>query len=253
MAKGHGAKGLAHLADFLDSHGVLRVPIRKLRRQRRARRRHAHRYEVGGYWGELGKLQLDFLTSQGLEPTSRFLDVGCGTLRAGVHLADYLDPGNYYGIDIDEQLLTTGYTLELSAEQRQKVPRDHLRCTDRFDVDFGVQFDQAIAQSVFTHISFNDIRLCLYRVARHMKIGGKFFVTFVEAPPDFPLDGVLYQERERSSSTRGPRKRYTERNPFWYWPGDLEWAASFAPWRFRYVGDWGHPRNQKMVELIRTP
>jgi SAM-dependent methyltransferase len=197
---------------------------------------------VGGYWDRVGKLQLEFLIANGLEPGARFLDLGCGSLRAGIHLVDYLESGNYYGIDIDEELLTAGYTLELSPEQRLKLPRDHLRRTDRFDVDFGVSFDHAIAQSVFTHLPLNHIRLCLYRVAAHMNVGGKFFVTFREAPPDFPLDGVL---------RRGKGTRYTERDPFWYWRSDIEWAASFAPWRFRYIGDWGHPRNQHMVELVR--
>jgi SAM-dependent methyltransferase len=213
-------------------------------KRRRQAKRVDHRMRVGGYWERVGKLQLEFLVAHGLEPSGRFLDVGCGALRAGVHLVDYLDAGNYYGIDVSKELLNAGYNLELSPEQREKLPRDHLRRTNRFNVDFGVQFDRAIATSVFTHLSLNHIRLCMYRVAGQMNVGGKFFFTFREAPPDFPLDGVLRE---------GKGARYTERDGFWYWPGDLEWAASFSPWEFRYVGDWGHPRNQKMVELERTP
>lgn len=215
---------------------------------RRAARRlsgHGSRNVVGGYWEKLGRLQLDFLVAQGLEPGARFLDVGCGALRAGTRLVDYLDAGNYYGIDINEKVLEDGYTRELSEEQRKKLPRENLRVTNRFDVDFGVQFDAAIAQSVFTHISLNSIRLCLYRVAPQMKVGGRFFVTFSEAPADFPIDGRLYEDEKRPT-------RYNERNPFWYWRSDMEWAASFSPWQFRYIGDWGHPRGQKMVELTRT-
>jgi SAM-dependent methyltransferase len=206
--------------------------------------RGAHRTFVGGYWQRLGKLQLEFLISHKLEPNAVFIDVGCGALRAGIHIVDYLEAGNYYGIDINKRLLEIGYEVELPEELRAKLPREHLRCTDRFDVDFGVEFDMGIAHSVFTHISLNDIRLCLYRVAAHMKVGGKFFATFAEAPGDFPLDGILHAGTKR-------RKRFTEQNPYWYWPGDLEWAASFAPWRFRYLGEWGHPRDQKMAEFLR--
>lgn len=190
----------------------------------------------------MGQLQLDFLVTQGLEPGHRLLDVACGALRAGIRFVDYLDPGNYYGIDINESLLEAGYGMELTDELRGKLPRDHLRTTDRFECDFGVEFDFALAQSLFTHVALNDIRLCLYRVAPQMKVGGRFFATFFEAPADFPLDGV----RE------GKRGKHTERNPFWYWARDLEWAASFAPWRYRYIGDWEHPRNQRMVEFVRT-
>jgi SAM-dependent methyltransferase len=213
---------------------------------RRLRRR-THRNTAGGHWERLGRLQLDFLISQGLRPDARFLDVGCGALRAGIRLVDYLDAGNYNGIDISPGMLEAGYEVELPKELRPKLPREHLRCTNRFDVDFGVQFDAAIAQSVFTHNHLNYIRLCLYRLALQMKVGGKFFATFSEAPAEFPLDGVLYKDVKRKES------RYSERNPFWYQPRDLEWAAGFSPWRFRYIGDWGHPRDQKMVEFLRTP
>ncbi len=199
-----------------------------------------HRRRAGGLWGRMGKLQLDFMVAHGLRPGARLLDVGCGPLRAGIHFVDYLDPGNYYGIDVNESLLDIGYDIELPPALRSKLPREHLRCTDRFDCDFGISFDFAIAQSLFTHIPLNDIRLCLYRVARVLKVGGSFFATFFEAPPGFPLDGVLGKDV------------YSERNPFWYWPGDLEWAASVAPWRFRYIGDWRHPRDQRMAEFVRT-
>ena len=204
-----------------------------------------HRERAGGLWEELGRLQLDFMVSQGLEPSSRLLDVGCGPLRAGIRFVDYLEPGNYYGVDVNASLLDAGYEVELPDHLREKIPRDHLRATDRFDCDFGVEFDFAIAQSLFTHISLSHVRLCLYRVAARMRPGGRLFATFFEAPTQFPLDGVLDGDHPRR------KDKFTERNPFWYWPGDLEWAASFAPLEFRYIGDWNHPRSQKMAEFRR--
>lgn len=206
----------------------------------------AHRRRAGGLWKQMGKLQLEFAIEHGLQRKSRVLDVGCGPLRAGIHFVRYLAPGNYYGIDVNESLLEAGYDLELPEKLRAKLPREHLRATDRFDCDFGVQFDVAIAQSLFTHLDLNHIRLCLYRVAPHMKVGGRFFATFFEAPADYPLDGVI------DEGVEDKRSKATDRNPFWYWPSDLEWAASFSSWRFRYIGDWGHPRDQKMVEFVRT-
>jgi SAM-dependent methyltransferase len=225
---------------FLYAKRAKRLTARQLQRG-------GHRGRVGGLWERAGKLQLDFMIEQGLRPDARFLDVACGALRAGIHFVDYLNPGNYYGIDINESLLEAGYEIEMPGHLRAKLPREHLRCTNRFDCDFGIEFDAAIAHSLFTHLPLNDIRLCLYRVAAHMKIGGRFFATIFEAPADFPLDGVLHEETKRK------RAQYTERNDFWYWPGDLEWAARFSPWRFRYIGDWGHPRDQKMIEFVRIP
>lgn len=197
-----------------------------------------HRAHVGGMWDKMGKLQLDFLVAQGLKPEHRFLDVGCGSLRAGVHLVDYLEPGNYYGIDISAEVIRAGYDHELTDEQRTRLPASNLRVTDRFDGDFNVPFDMAIAQSVFTHVSLNHIRLCLYRVAKVMAPGGRFYATFNERPRKFPLDG-----------TKG--KRYTERNVYWQYRADLRWASSFAPWKFTYIGDWGHERGQRMACFTR--
>ncbi len=209
-------------------------------------RRGKHRRLIAGNWKQMGQRQLDYMQGVGLEPQHLLLDVACGPLRAGIRFVDYLEPGNYYGIDINQSLLDVGYDKEMPDELREKLPRDHLRATQRFDVDFGVEFDYAIAQSLFTHISLNDIRLCLARVAKVLKPGCSFYATFFEAPPDFPVDGVI------DEGLANNRARYGERNPFWYWAGDLEWAASFSPWEFRYIGDWGHPRGQQMVEFVRS-
>lgn len=199
-----------------------------------------HRSAVGGKWDEMGRVQLDFLKAQGLTPSMRFLDVGCGSLRAGRLLVPYLDPGHYYGVDIAAEIIEAGYEDELDDESRARLPLSNLRMTDRFDCDFGVEFDMAIAQSLFTHVSLNHIRLCLYRVAKVMRPGAKLYATFSEKPRDYPLDGMW-------------GRAYTERNVFWYYRRDLRWAAERTPLEFRYIGEWGHGRNQKMVEYTRLP
>jgi SAM-dependent methyltransferase len=204
-----------------------------------ARRR--HRQRIGRMWAVVGPMQRVFLVEQGLAPAHRLLDVGCGPLRAGIHLVEYLAPAHYYGIDINATLLDAGYEHELPAHLRERLPRDHLRVTDRFDCDFGVPFDYAIAQSVFTHVSLNDIRLCVYRVSRQLTPEGRFFATFFEAPRGHPLDQPLNGGR-----------RWTERNAFFYYRQDLEWAAWSAGCKMRYIGDWGHPRGQRMVEFRRA-
>src|SRR5205807_6035012 len=59
-----------------------------------------HRAIVGGAWEEIGRLQFEFLTGNGLKPHHRLLDVGCGALRGGLHFIRYLDEGNYVGVDL---------------------------------------------------------------------------------------------------------------------------------------------------------
>src|SRR4051812_7497301 len=200
-----------------------------------------HRSFIGGHWDTHGKHQVEFLLAHGLKPEHRFVDIGCGCFRAGRYLIDHLDPGHYYGVDANLGLLEAGYEFELSDEQREKFPVSNVRANDRFNVDFGVKFDMAIAQSVFTHVSLNHVRLCLYRVAAVMNPGGKFYATFYEQPARTPLDKLK----------PGGRYMFTERNPYWYYRSDMKWAATIGPWSFRYIGNWDHPNGQMMVEFTR--
>src|SRR4051812_45552136 len=203
----------------------------------------AHRQFIGGVWDSHGQRQLDFLISQGLQPHHRVLDIGCGCFRAGRLFVGYLEPGHYYGVDANHSLMQAGYDVELTDEQRAKLPVENLRANDRFDVDFGVPVDYAMAQSVFTHVSLNHIRLCLFRAAKAVKPGGSFFATFFERGTTTAIDTVL--------NAANAKPFFTEKNVFWYYRGDLEWAAQFSPWKVKYIGDWGHPKNQRMMQFIR--
>ncbi len=200
-----------------------------------------HRGKVGRAWSHTGQLQQDFLVAQGMAPTSKVLDVGCGALRAGIVIAQYLEPRGYYGIDVNESLIRAALQHELPlAGLEDRVPAENLRVTDRFECDFGVAFDFAIAQSVFTHLPLNHIRLCLYQLSLVMAPGGRFYATFFEAPASTPYDRRVQQV---------VRKTWPERDPYHYRRADLVWAAeTVADWNVRYIGDWGHRRGQRMIE-----
>jgi SAM-dependent methyltransferase len=200
-----------------------------------------HRDLVGGQWDVVGKHQSDYLISQGLMPHHTFLDVGCGSLRGGIHFVEYLDAGNYYGIDHSLDLMMAGWEHELPVEHRPKLPKENLLANGAFRVgDFGQTFDYALAQSLFTHIGLSQIRLCFCRVAQALKPGGKFYVTFFEEPEGTPIDAAGGQGKLRSF-----------RNPYWNFASDLEWASSFAPLEYEYIGDWNHPANQKIALFTR--
>jgi SAM-dependent methyltransferase len=205
-----------------------------------------HRDLVGGLWNEVGTLQLDFLRARGLAPRHKLLDVGCGALRGGVHFAGYLDPGNYFGVDISQELLDAGYDIELAAAGLQdRVPRQNLLCTGEFDVSaFGERFDVALAQSLFTHLSLNRIRQCLERLAPMMTPGGVFYATFFERPEGRPASEAIRHEP-------GGIVTFGERDPYHYSVADFEHAARNLPWLVSRIGDWGHPRAQRMLAFTR--
>lgn len=207
--------------------------------QRAMLRQRDHRAAIGGLWDEVGQLQLDFLVEQGLEPQHVFLDVGCGSLRAGVKLIPYLDPGNYWGMDINSSLLDAGWEKEIlprGLETRQ--PSNQIIALKDFEFDqLSARFDYAIATSVFTHLSFNRIRRCLTKLAPQMSEGGKFFATFFEGGADL-------EEPLRHSP--GDVVTHSHMDPFHYSRSDAEIMAA-GLWDVDWIGGWNHPRDQQMV------
>ncbi len=82
--------------------------IRRLFRSKKAStERHSHVGAPEG-WELKRRFQIDFLKKQGLKPEHYLLDIGCGTLRGGIPIIDYLDKGHYYGIEVRDFVLDEG-------------------------------------------------------------------------------------------------------------------------------------------------
>jgi SAM-dependent methyltransferase len=190
---------------------------------------------VGGLWDEIGQLQFDFLKAKGLLPHHNLLDIGCGCLRAGVKIVPYLNDGHYYGLDINASLLEAG-KVELANAGIEKTV--NLLVDDSFNASqFGVKFDFAIAQSVFTHIHANLITHCLAQVRKVLRPDGKFFATFFEAPYPAHIEPV--------NQVLGPS--FIDHDPFHYSFEELKSLARFAGLKATYINNFDHPRGQKMI------
>ncbi len=201
-----------------------------------------HHPIVAGVWDETGALQFSFLTAEGLARDHRLLDIGCGCLRGGLYFVDYLDAGNYFGVDLNENLLEVGYRVELArARLTEKLPRDHLRQIEGFDFSIlDAEFDTAIAFSVFTHVSLNAVRTCLERLAPKMKAGGKFYATIFERPPGRPSHATITHPPTGIST-------YGDKSPYHHSIADLRHILAGLPWTIHPMGEFGHPRGQRMV------
>jgi SAM-dependent methyltransferase len=205
-----------------------------------------HREMVGGMWEELGPLQLEFLQRQGLTPQSRLLDVGCGCLRGGVHFVRFLEPGRYYGIDANASLIRAGLEQELPrAGLEGRLAADHLLVNNAFEcARFGVTFDYALAQSVFTHLPVAQIGGALRELAACVRPGGRFYATFFEARGATVPASIPHE--------RGGITSFRDQDPFHYRFRDLAGLCAGLPWNPVYLGDWGHPRDQRMIRFERT-
>jgi SAM-dependent methyltransferase len=58
---------------------------------------------------ERARQVVDGWLTWGIRPSDTVVDYGCGTLRLGRLLIEFLEPGHYIGLDLDQRILTTGH------------------------------------------------------------------------------------------------------------------------------------------------
>jgi SAM-dependent methyltransferase len=195
-------------------------------------RRWGHRAYVGGpdpeAWYGIGKHQYHYLVAQGLRPQHRFLDIACGALRLGQYLIPFLEEGHYFGLDGEEVLVQAALEHELlPAVVSVKKPRFSFNYD--FNFDFVESFDYAIAQSLFTHLTIEDIVKCFANLKPKANRDSTFYFTYFE--------GKSSENPTESHANRGWR----------YSVEELRQAAEGAGWKMTNIGDWGHQRGQKIA------
>jgi SAM-dependent methyltransferase len=196
-----------------------------------------HRQFVGGAWEEIGLLQFEYLQQQGLRPEHFLLDVGCGALRGGIHFARYLEESHYCGIDINASLIEAGRRELSDAGLDHKRPQLAVSRSFEFGL-FERLFDFALAQSVFTHLPFNHIIRCLIEMRSVLKHDGTFYATYFEAPESGHLAEIMHPG--------GALSHYDQDAYHQSWE-EIQWMAGVSRLNVRRIGDWQHPRNQRML------
>ncbi len=124
-------------------------------------------------WEMKRAFQITYLKSVGLKPGHWFLDIGCGTLRGGIPIIEYLEPGRYHGIEVREDVLAEGRKELEEAGLAGKAPV-LTPVKDLGTMDLGRKFDHAWAFSVLLHMPDDVMRATLGLVSRHLAPGGVF-------------------------------------------------------------------------------
>jgi len=151
------------------------------------------------HWMDVGQLQFDYLVRHGLKPDHSILEIGCGNLRAGWRLIQYLQPGKYYGIDISPDILVAGLKNIEEFQLQEKLP--HLAIVENLRLGFlpSDHFDVVHAHSVFSHTPLEVLDECLTHVGRVMRPDGFFDFTWLlsEGAPASVLGEDFYFPREQ--------------------------------------------------------
>jgi len=142
-------------------------------------------------WEEAGYRQFLFLKSQGLKTHHKFLDLGCGTLALGNYLIEYLDRGNYTGMDISAKALIKGRELVERRIGREKVKEKRPILIQNRDLTFseviGQAFDYIMVFSVFTLLPIKHFEEFVLNIEKIINQDSKIFLTILLGEHTHPL------------------------------------------------------------------
>ena len=139
-----------------------------------------------------GRQEFEFLLGLGLKPEHVCVDFGCGSLRVGQHLIQYLDPGHYWGLDITDRFYRDGLDLLSGGQIEAKRPNlgviSHatLQAAALTNPDFIISF------SVLSHVPPAEAGLYFDRILGLMGDETKVVFSFRESTINFRANGKAW-------------------------------------------------------------
>jgi SAM-dependent methyltransferase len=157
----------------------------------------AHEFEA------MGRLQLITLLRCGLYPHSKVVDLGCGSLRGGYWLINFLQPGNYFGIEPNVEMLAVG-KKEILGPRLLEEKRPRFLTNDRFDLgEFSEVFDFFVACSVWIHACKRQIRAMLDSFDSWGADNAVFLANYLPAKHGKDYTGDQWVGRSHEGGTPG--------------------------------------------------
>jgi ABC-type polysaccharide/polyol phosphate transport system ATPase subunit/SAM-dependent methyltransferase len=204
-----------------------------------------HRVVPGNAWAEGGEWAFDLLRSQGLQPGHSVLDMGCGSLATGRHLLKFLEPGRYWGFDINQALMQAGASLELPKLGLSDAG-GYFVANHEFDLSSVVHpIDVAIAEGFFSRLSLNRVARCVAAVLRRLRPGGCFYATWFDNPDPGSFDAI----------DRGGYLTYSDAEPYHYSYSVLAGLCEALGARATRLEDRAagrpHPRGESAMVITR--
>ena len=124
-----------------------------------------------------GQLQFELVKREGCKPDSKLLEIGCGNLHGAVPLIEYLQEGNYAGIDPNEWLRKAAMK-DPYVRKLVKKKRATFLSVDDFDASqLGIKFDFVFSHSVLSHCAHWQLELFLRNVCKVLAPEGRILAS----------------------------------------------------------------------------
>lgn len=127
----------------------------------------------------MGATQFRLLTALGLTEEHKLLDIGCGSLRAGRFLIQYLLPGGYVGIEPNSWLWEQAMEVEIGKDIFE-IKKPRLLADPDFTLeDVGGLMDFVVAQSIYSHCGIDAFARSVGCTSRILQDNGQFLFTAI--------------------------------------------------------------------------
>ncbi len=130
-----------------------------------------------GVWKDNQEFQVEFLRAMGLSPSDYLLEIGCGPLRAGIVLIEYLGIGRYAGIDVRPAVIAEAERQISKHGLSAKKPEVLVSSSFGRDELGDLRFDMICAFHVLYHFDDPLVDECLAEVSRRLKPSGAAYAN----------------------------------------------------------------------------
>lgn len=127
------------------------------------------------HWKDIRECQFSYLKAVvKIKASHKFLDIGCGTLRGGIPVIDYLDVGNYYGIDIQKNVLEEARAEVVDERLQFKKPNlIHFNCFDTLEIN--AEFNVMWSWLSMWYLNEEELEKCFRFVKNNLANDGVFY------------------------------------------------------------------------------
>jgi len=150
----------------------------------------------------IGRISLISLLKNGLYPESKLLDVGCGSLRGGYWVINFLNPNCYYGIEPNPKRLNKGKSILGIEILEEKKPQFDSNEDFNFNC-FNQKFDFVFAASIWSHSSKKQIIQMLDSFVKAKAEHGVFLTSYRKGNSETDYKGDEWVGRSHKSKTPG--------------------------------------------------